>query len=262
MHALDRRAEARELLDGDTLDSADLRANLREMAMLNRLPGGTGASVAAIRHLTASDAPVILDVGTGGGDFPRRIRRELPNAMVIGTDASAAVLAVARSWTRTGPCLELVQADAVALPMADGSVDVAHASLLLHHLSPAGGGRRRCARCGASPARASSSTTCAGAASHIAVTAADRARARAAPRYTRTRRAPLRPPRVHAARARRGSRPTAGLRRSGARRRSCHASYGLPMTDLTATSSSSAPARPGPRWRRRSPRDGRDVAAR
>ena len=137
MHALDRRAEARELLDGDTLGSADLRANLREMAMLNRLPGGSGASVAALRHLTASDAPVILDVGTGGGDFPRRIRRVLPNAMVIGTDASAAVLAVARSWTPVGPCLELVQADAMALPMADGSVDVAHASLLLHHLAPA-----------------------------------------------------------------------------------------------------------------------------
>jgi ubiquinone/menaquinone biosynthesis C-methylase UbiE len=153
MHALDRRAEARELLDGDTLDLVDLRANLREMAMLNRLPGGTGASLAAIRHLTTSNAPVILDIGTGGGDLPRRIRRELPNAMVIGTDASAAVLDVARSWTRTGPCLELTQADALQLPMADAAVDVAHASLLVHHLSPAEvvralGEMRRVARLG------------------------------------------------------------------------------------------------------------------
>ncbi len=136
MHALDRRAEARELLDGNTLDQGDLRVNLREMAMLNRLPGGIGASLAAIRHLTTSDAPVIVDVGTGGGDFPRRVRRELPHATVIGTDASAAVLDVARSWTRTGPCLELMQADALALPLADASVDVAHASLLVHHLRP------------------------------------------------------------------------------------------------------------------------------
>jgi SAM-dependent methyltransferase len=136
LHALDRRSDASELLDGETLDPPELRANLREMAMLNRLPGGTGASMAAIRHLTAHPAPSILDVGTGGGDFPRRIRRDLPRATVLGIDAREEVLDVARRWTRTDASLELRVADARALPLADASVDVAHASLLVHHLGP------------------------------------------------------------------------------------------------------------------------------
>jgi SAM-dependent methyltransferase len=136
MHALDRRAEARELLDGDALEPRDLRENLREMAMLNRLPGGTATSIAAIRHLAPGDAPTIIDVGTGGADLPRRIRRELPRATVLGVDVHDAVLEVARSWTRTDAALELQWGDARALPLPDASVDVAHASLVLHHLAP------------------------------------------------------------------------------------------------------------------------------
>ena len=137
MHGLDRRTDARELLDGETLDPQELRANLREMAMLNRLPGGTGASLAAIRRLIHSDEPRILDVGTGGADLPRRIRREIPGAMVIAIDAREEVVALARRWTRPDPCVELRIGSAEALPLVDASVDVAHASLLIHHLSPA-----------------------------------------------------------------------------------------------------------------------------
>ncbi len=136
MHALDRRADASELLDGETLDPRELRVNLREMAMLNRLPGGIGASLAAIRRLTSRHRPSILDVGTGGADFPRHIRRELPKASVIAIDARDEVLAVARSWTRADPCLELRLGDARRLELPDASVDVAHASLVLHHLPP------------------------------------------------------------------------------------------------------------------------------
>ena len=136
MLGLDRRAVAHELLDGETLDDRALRQNLREMARLNRLPGGGGASIAAIRRLGAPFDATILDVGTGGADLPRRLRRVMPDAALVAIDARAEVLALAAAWTPARHRIELRRGDGRALPLGDGSVDVAHASLLIHHLDP------------------------------------------------------------------------------------------------------------------------------
>ena len=137
MLGLERRATEHELLDAETLDGHALSDNLREMAQLNRLPGGIGASVRGIHRLAPADNGTILDVGTGGADLPRRLRRELPRATIIGLDARREVLEIAARWTRTDDRLTLQQADATHLPFGDGAVEVAHASLLLHHLDPA-----------------------------------------------------------------------------------------------------------------------------
>jgi ubiquinone/menaquinone biosynthesis C-methylase UbiE len=141
MELLGTRHPGREMLDAEHLDPEDLRINLREMASLNRLPGGIGASLAAIHHLLDGTADAtVLDVGTGSGDLPAALLREAApgrSVRVIATDLRLEVLAHARrrlaGWAR----VTLFEADARALPMADGSVDVAHASLMLHHLDPA-----------------------------------------------------------------------------------------------------------------------------
>lgn len=130
------RSAHRELLDGDGIDALELRRNLREMAMLNRLPGGVGTSVAAVRRLLNGDASrPVLDIGAGSGDFGRRLRREHPVRVVVA-DARADVLDIARRHTRGLDAVELVEADARDLPFADASMAVAHASLLMHHLDP------------------------------------------------------------------------------------------------------------------------------
>ena len=136
MLGLDRRVVAHELLDGETLDPIALRQNLREMAQLNRLPGGTGASIAAVRSLRPSSNGTIVDIGTGGADLPRRLRRVMPGAALIGLDTRRDVLALAATWTPQRHRVELRRGDVRALPLPDGSVDVAHASLLIHHLDP------------------------------------------------------------------------------------------------------------------------------
>jgi SAM-dependent methyltransferase len=131
------RSTERELLDADELDPHDLRTNLREMAMLNRLPGGVGASVAAIRWAARGvDRPRVLDVGTGSGDLPRRLAREMPGAEITAVDSHPAVLAVAQRNLRRTAGVKLLQADARSLPFADGAFDVVHGSLLVHHLEP------------------------------------------------------------------------------------------------------------------------------
>jgi len=136
MDLLRTRSVAVELLDADQLDTRELAINLREMAMLNRLPGGTGDSVRAVDRLLGDQtAATVLDIGTGSGDFVRRLRRRR-HVEVIAADLRPEVLEVARRNQAGISNVTILEADARALPLADGEVDVAHASMLLHHLDP------------------------------------------------------------------------------------------------------------------------------
>lgn len=125
-----------ELLDGDQIAPAELRRNLRDMAMLNRLAGGIGSSLRAVRKLLNGDAaPTVLDVGAGSGDFARALVR-IRGVRVVLADTRADVLEIARRRSRDARTLEFVEADARSLPFPDASISVAHASLLMHHLDP------------------------------------------------------------------------------------------------------------------------------
>jgi len=138
---MDRLTGAAELLDGPLDDPATLTANLRDLARINRLSGGTRLSMGAIDAL--GDATAILDVGTGGADIPLALVAAATAAgrplTVTAVDSRPEILAAARrahpSIDRT-PGLELGLADGRGLPFPDGAFDIAHASLVLHHLEP------------------------------------------------------------------------------------------------------------------------------
>src|SRR4051794_15956901 len=141
---MDRLTGVAELLDGELLDPDALVGNLRDLARINRLTGGTRLSQRALASLDDStDVAFVLDVGTGGADIPvallaaaRRAGRPLS---ITATDSRTEVLAaarVARPALERIPDLTLSVADGRGLPFRDGSFDVAHASLVLHHLEP------------------------------------------------------------------------------------------------------------------------------
>ena len=133
---LTTRSAAHEFLDGEMLDALELRKNLREMAMLNRLPGGIGDSVRAVERLLGDQSEAtVLDVGTGSGDFARRLRRRR-HVEVIASDVRPEILEIAARNLAGSNHVSLLRADARALPLGDGEVDVAHASLLMHHFDP------------------------------------------------------------------------------------------------------------------------------
>lgn len=139
---MERRTDAVELLDGPLDDPAALAGNLRDLGRINRRLGGVSLSAKAIDALAAHRGDLtLLDVGTGGADIPlglidraqgrgRRIR-------VVAVDARPEVLAAAariHPKVTTSDSLELHVGDGRALAYADRSFDVAHASMLLHHL--------------------------------------------------------------------------------------------------------------------------------
>jgi ubiquinone/menaquinone biosynthesis C-methylase UbiE len=142
---MERLVDAVELLDGPLEDPLVLAANLRDLGRINRWLGGVALSAAAIRDL-AMDRPevTLIDVGTGGADIPlaliRAFRRRAQRLTVVGIDSRAEVLAAA---ARRDPTISAVAeltlqvGDGRSLPFPDDAFDIAHTSLVMHHLTPA-----------------------------------------------------------------------------------------------------------------------------
>ncbi len=129
------RSRDLELLDRGLVRGPELATNLADLARLNRLPGGRGASIAAIaRLLDGRQSARVLDVGTGGADLPLAFARL--GWSVVALDHDPDVLAFARRATAHEPRVAIMDGDGGLLPFEDGSFDVTHASLLLHHLDP------------------------------------------------------------------------------------------------------------------------------
>jgi len=138
--ALDRlplanRADALELLDSGCLSLPEVEQNLADLVRLNRLPGGTATSVEGIRRLAGPRSSLrVLDAGTGSADMPLAFAG---NAwQTVALDTNAEVLVVARRSSAGQPAIEVIEGDVRRLPYADDAFDVAHCSLLIHHLAP------------------------------------------------------------------------------------------------------------------------------
>ena len=135
------RSHETELLDGSIADLGALADNLRDLRALDRYLGGTAltwrALLPMLRALPPGAQATLLDVATGGADGPRllaaRARRHGYDLRPLASDRLGEVLRLARA---SGARFPLVQHDALALPLADASVDFVTCSLALHHFDP------------------------------------------------------------------------------------------------------------------------------
>ena len=88
-----------------------------------------------VERARAAGARKILDLGCGTGAMAIALARDLPAAKVIGIDGDPAVLSRARAKSaKVGVELELHEAFADAIPLADESVDCVVSTLVFHHL--------------------------------------------------------------------------------------------------------------------------------
>ena len=141
---MERLSHVEELLDGPLDDPGALIGNLRDLARANRWLGGVRLSAAGLAVLVPRGTPLtVLDVGTGGADIPLalidRARAAGTRLSVTATDSRSEVLAaavLAQPRLATTPDLALRVADGRSLPFPDRSFDIAHSSMVLHHLEP------------------------------------------------------------------------------------------------------------------------------
>jgi len=125
-----RRRRGVEILDDATVDAAVRERSLTDVTRSNRWLGGLRAAMAEIRAVVRQKGcATLLDVGTGLGDIPAEVMREMPSGvMTVGVDEARSLLLAARRRMTHGVC-----ADALALPFRDASVDVVMCSQVLHH---------------------------------------------------------------------------------------------------------------------------------
>lgn len=135
------RHDIPELMDDFAITDARLTDALAQLRLVNRYLGGYAGTLGALAPLLRAEPDAqILDVGTGGGDFPAYLA-EHTRAHVTGLDANPVTLDYAR---RVGIAdlsaeqrarVRFAEGDALALPFDDDAFDVAVTSLFLHHFS-------------------------------------------------------------------------------------------------------------------------------
>ena len=123
-----------EYLDLPGIEPGLAERSISDVAVANRLFGGTRAVLGELDAVLPELGPraTLLDVGTGMGDIPARARaparRRGVELRTIGLDTSEELARASRrhgGWSVCG--------NALAIPIAQGSVDVVTCSQLLHH---------------------------------------------------------------------------------------------------------------------------------
>lgn len=124
-----------EWLDVDR-DPALQRRSHRDIALANRLFGGIHAVQAELAPWLRQSGPAatLLDVGTGTGDIPERLRQlaasDNVSLRVFGLDGRIELVKATREWPVAGVC-----GDALALPFAERAFDFVICSQVLHHFA-------------------------------------------------------------------------------------------------------------------------------
>ena len=133
-----RRRHGHEYLDDPTIGARFATRSMGDVARSNALFGGAHAVLTELDDFfrgPASDGTrsfSLLDVGTGLGDIPARVRdhgeRHGVSVCTIGLDTSETLALAAH-----GTAMPVLRADARRLPIADRAFDVVTCSQLLHH---------------------------------------------------------------------------------------------------------------------------------
>jgi ubiquinone/menaquinone biosynthesis C-methylase UbiE len=143
-----RRTVAAELLDSDLGTPREIEASLADLRLVNRWFGGIATTRSLLERIlyrrnlqskrldgpTSGSPATLLDVGSGSGDVPLTMARQLR-----AKNIELRVVLLDRSPGHLGNFdLEStrIAADACALPFRDASVDLVSCALLAHHLEP------------------------------------------------------------------------------------------------------------------------------
>lgn len=141
---MERRGGAAELIDVAD-DRRLLAGTLRDLVVINHLLGGAELSWRALGVAAGGDdgkSLSLLDIGSGAADIPRHLLRRAAatglRLQVTAAEVSGHAVRLATRWSRNFPALTVERIEPGRLPYVDGSFDIVHASLVLHHLEPAG----------------------------------------------------------------------------------------------------------------------------
>jgi ubiquinone/menaquinone biosynthesis C-methylase UbiE len=123
-----RRELVAELLDSDSGSADEIRASLRDLDRINRWFGGAHTTARMLRRVAMdhrSDRLSVLDVAAASS----RVVELAAERAGVGVDVTRLDRAPSHFEGQAG-----IVGDALRLPLKDGTFDVVHSCLFLHHL--------------------------------------------------------------------------------------------------------------------------------
>jgi ubiquinone/menaquinone biosynthesis C-methylase UbiE len=140
-----RRRRETELMDDPNVDQRAHRLALAALRRSNRWLGCDAVLVRTLAAIAPAREARLLEIGAGGGGLIEALadhdRKMEGRYRLIGLDRSLFAIAdaqahIEKATIASGPVFAFVAGDALRLPFASQSVDVAICSLLLHHFDP------------------------------------------------------------------------------------------------------------------------------
>lgn len=137
-----KRSYEEELMDDLSLQGDALTKNLEELEVINRYLGGNEVVIHALKQLLKihqeTEKPIeIADLGTGGGDLPRRIvewarKRHIP-LKITGIDANPFMISFSQEKAVSYPEIGFELADIFSPEFQARKYDIVICSLFCHH---------------------------------------------------------------------------------------------------------------------------------
>lgn len=150
MPSFQTRTNEDELMDDFSITDTRLTSALEQLRLVNRWLGGYSTTMTAIAPFLRSrvgQTTRILDLGTGIADFPEYIVRwaeaqsPVLDVKIVAVDANPVTVDYARAALKqrlpeaVSTKIQVEVADALALPYADDSFDIAMGAMFLHHFA-------------------------------------------------------------------------------------------------------------------------------
>jgi 2-polyprenyl-3-methyl-5-hydroxy-6-metoxy-1,4-benzoquinol methylase len=139
-----RRSHQAELMDDLSLEGAALAQNLEELEVINRWLGGNEVVINALDKVVKTttwdgDYLQVVDLGTGGGDLPRRIarwarKRKIP-IRITGVDANPFMVSFSKEKAKAYPEIQFEEVDIFSPSFQQRRYDIVISSLFCHHFT-------------------------------------------------------------------------------------------------------------------------------
>jgi len=140
-----QRASEPELMDDLSLKGPELKKNLDELEVINRLLGGNAVAIDALNYLVKQhpQLPIrsitIGDLGCGGGDLLREMakwcQKKSIDAQFIGYDANPFMIDYSKKKAAEFSNIRFEQADIFSEDFHAKTFDILVCSLFCHHFS-------------------------------------------------------------------------------------------------------------------------------
>ena len=130
------RSTQKEIMDNVFINDESIDLALRELTVINKWLGGFSNSRRGVKTLLkripAAETVSVLDVGAGGCDLAAAISTLHPGIHITALDLNKRAGEYSR---QKHPHISVVHGSVLDMPFEQGSFDVVHASLFLHHFT-------------------------------------------------------------------------------------------------------------------------------